>query len=301
MQKKRNFLFVIIISLIHSVSFAQYVKIDTALMIEDLRKLSHDAAEGRKTGTDGAEAARRFITKQMDALGIKDFKKKYRHDFEFESRNGQTIEGINIIGYINGVASDSAFVVTAHYDHLGVVDGQIYNGADDNASGVAGMLAIMEYFERNPPRHNIIFAALDAEEMGLQGAKALVADSSRVPMHLARLNINLDMISVSDENELYAVGTAHYPKLKPILENLDLPTIKLKFGHDTGEGSDNWTYASDHGAFHRAGIPFIYFGVEDHANYHKPTDTFENIDTRFYVRSVSAILDCIIALDANLN
>lgn len=301
MQKKRNFVLIALLCLLPLMSSAQFVKFDSTFLLEDLRKLSHDAAAGRKTGTDGAEAARRFIAKQMDAIGIKRFSKKYRHEFKFNSRNGEEIKGINIVGYIKGNSSDSAFVLTAHYDHLGTSDGAIFNGADDNASGVAGLLAIMEYFENNPPRHDLIFAALDAEEMGLQGAKALVADSARVPITMAKLNINLDMISVSDKNELYAVGTAHFPKYKPILEKIEFPGIKLRFGHDTGEGRDNWTYASDHGAFFRAGIPFIYFGVEDHENYHKATDTYENIDRRFYVRSVSLILDCIIALDANLN
>lgn len=301
MRKKRNFILLLMFLVLPFMGHAQYVKIDSAILLEDLRKLSHDAAEGRKTGTNGAEAARRFIVKQMDAIGIKSFEKKYRHDFTFTNRQGEQLEGINIIGYVKGISTDSTFVITAHYDHLGVVDGAIYNGADDNASGVSGMLAIMEYFERNPPRHNMIFAALDGEEMGLQGAKALVSDSTRVPIELVKFNINLDMISVSDKNELYVAGTSHYPKFKPILEKIDFPGVKLRFGHDTGEGSDNWTYSSDHGAFHRAGIPFLYFGVEDHPNYHKPTDTFENIDRRFFVLSVSTILDSIIALDINLN
>lgn len=301
MRKKRNFILALLFLGLPYLGQAQFVKIDSTILLEDLRKLSHDAAEGRKTGTDGAEAARRFIGKQMSAIGIKSFEKKYRHDFSFTNRSGEKIEGINIIGYIKGVSSDSAFVITAHYDHLGVVDGAIYNGADDNASGVAGMLAIMEYFERNPPRHNMIFAALDAEEMGLQGAKAFVSDSTRLQLEMIKLNINMDMISVSDKNELFVAGTSHYPKFKPILEKINFPGVKLRFGHDTGEGSDNWTYSSDHGAFHRVGIPFLYFGVEDHENYHKASDTFENIDRRFFVLCVSTILDSIIALDVNLN
>jgi len=302
MQKKRNFILVIMLMALPVLGFGQYFKIDSAYVLEDLRKLSHDAAEGRKTGTNGAEAARRFISKQMDAIGVKKFEKKYRHDFSFTTRDGDKMEGVNIIGYIKGNASDSAFVITAHYDHLGVVGEDIYNGADDNASGVAALLAIMEYFQTHTPRHNIVFAALDAEEMGLQGAKALIADSSRVPMELVKLNINMDMISVSDKYELYAAGTSHYQKLKPLLERAEMTGgVKLKFGHDTGEGSDNWTYSSDHGPFHQAGIPFVYFGVEDHENYHKPTDTFENVHKKFYVNSVNSILNCIISLDVNLN
>jgi len=301
MLKKRNFLFIFLISSLPMFVFAQEFKIDSSFVLEDVRKLSHDAAEGRKTGTDGAEAARRYIIKQMKKLGIKKFEKDYRHEFGFTNRSGEEIEGINIISYIKGSELDSAIIITAHYDHLGVVDEDIYNGADDNASGVAGMLAIMEYFERNRPRHNIVFAALDAEEMGLQGAKALVNDTTRVPVDLIRLNINLDMISVSGTNELYAVGTEQFPSLKPIIANVETPDMKILFGHDSGEGPYNWTYASDHAEFYRKGIPFIYFGVEDHEHYHKPTDTFENIDRQFFVRAVNSILDCVIAFDQKLN
>ncbi len=300
MQKKSNFVLSLILLFLSSTAIAQTDLIDGEYMLEDLRKLSHDAAEGRKTGTNGAEAARRFIIKQMDALRAKSLVKGYRHDFTFENREGETIEGINIISYIKG-SEEGAFVITAHYDHLGIVDGKIYNGADDNASGVAAMLAFIEYFSINKPRHTMVFAALDGEEMGLQGAKAFVNDGDRVPLEEIRLNINMDMISVSDKNELYVAGTAQNPDLKAIVEKVDRAGVTLKFGHDTGEGSDNWTYASDHGEFYRAGYPFLYFGVEDHANYHKPTDDFENIDKEFYVRAAHAILESIIRLDNELN
>src|SRR5690606_27737683 len=116
------------------------------------------------------------------------------------------------------------------------------------------------------------FAALDAEEMGLQGAKALVNDFP-FPLNTVILNINLDMISKNQRNELYAAGTAHYPHLRPLLEEAskDAP-IKLLFGHDIpGTDMQDWTSASDHAAFHEQGIPFIYFGVEDHEDYHKAT------------------------------
>lgn len=300
MQKKSNFIFSIILLLLSSTSFAQTDLLDGDYMLEDLRKLSHDAAEGRKTGTNGNEAARRFIVKQMDALHAKSLVKGYRHDFTFENRAGETIEGVNIIGYIRG-SEEGAFVITAHYDHLGIIDGKIYNGADDNASGVAAMLAFIEYFSFNKPRHTMVFAALDAEEMGLQGAQAFVQDSARIPLEEIKLNVNMDMISVSNKNELYCAGTTQNPDLGSIIEKVEIAGIKLKFGHDSGETSDNWTYASDHGAFYRAGYPFLYFGVEDHPNYHQPSDIFENIDKDFYIKAAHVILESIIRLDNELN
>ncbi|HEY9117554.1 MAG TPA: M28 family peptidase [Roseivirga sp.] len=300
MQRYSNFIFLTLVLFLTSVpALAQLDRLDSGYMLEDLRKLSHDAAEGRKTGTKGAEAARKYIIKQLEDIGSKSFQNNFRHPFTFNTAQGDTIQGENIVAYIEGEI-DSAFIITAHYDHLGKWEDEVYNGADDNASGVAALLALLEYFENFPPKHTLIFAALDAEEMGLQGANAIVKDPS-IPQHLLKLNINMDMISVNNKNELFIAGTSHYPYLKNILEPVNPFPLQLKFGHDTEAfGINDWTNASDHAVFHRKGIPFIYFGVEDHANYHKPTDTFENINKEFYTMAVHAILDCILALDQAL-
>lgn len=301
MQRYSNFiLFSFLFVLICMNSQAQLDRLDTEFMLEDLRKLSHDAAEGRQTGTKGAEAARRFIIKQLQDMKAKSLRDDFRHPFSFVSRGGDTIQAENIVAYIKG-EEQTAFVITAHYDHLGVRNGEVYNGADDNASGVAALLAMVEYFKSHKPRHTMVFAALDAEEMGLQGAKAFLNDES-IPQEMLKLNINMDMISMNDKNEIYIAGTSHYPNLKPIIEQVDALPLQLKFGHDTPDlGNDDWTNSSDHGPFHKKGIPFLYFGVEDHAHYHKPTDDFENVNKEFYIRATHAILDCILALDASLN
>ena len=73
--------------------------------------------------------------------------------------------------------------------------------------------------------------------------------------------------------------------------------IKVLFGHDSGGGQDDWTTQSDHGAFHSAGIPFLYFGVEDHPDYHKPTDTADKINPAFFFQSALAVLNAVSAID----
>lgn len=301
MQRYSNFIVVFIFSCCISISaFAQLDRLDTELMLDDIRRLSHDAAEGRRTGTNGAEAARRFIIGQYKDMRAKSLSKGFLHAFKFKNRAGEEIEGVNVIGYIRG-KEETAFAITAHYDHLGVRDSVIYNGADDNASGVAALLGMMEYFRANKPRHTLIFAALDGEEMGLRGASAFLEDE-KIPLENVVLNVNMDMISMNDKNELYVAGTHHYPKLKPIIEKVDALPLLLKMGHDSPElGNDDWTSQSDHGMFHKKGIPFLYFGVEDHAHYHKPTDIFENVNQEFFNRATHAILDCILALDISLN
>jgi hypothetical protein len=299
---KKHFLTLIILSFVLSVPAMAQIqdRLDKEYMLEDFRKLSHDAAEGRKTGTKGAEAARRFIIRQFSTMKAKSLNKGYRHPFSFVNSQNDTIQGENVVAYIKG-RQQKAIVITAHYDHLGIVDDKIYNGADDNASGVAAMMAMAEYFKRHKPNHTIVFAALDAEEMGLRGARAFVEDEA-IPMDMVILNVNMDMISVNDKNELYVAGTHHHPNFKPILEGVRTAPLRLRFGHDSPDlGKDDWTNASDHAAFHAKGIPFVYFGVEDHENYHKDTDTFENINESFYLKSAEAILSCILALDRSLN
>ena len=105
------------------------------------------------------------------------------------------------------------FVVSAHYDHLGIRDGVVYPGADDNASGVAVILEVAAYCQKNPFRRSIVFAAFDAEEGGLQGARVFVA-TPPVPKERIALNVNLDMVSRSDKREIFIAGTYHTPALE---------------------------------------------------------------------------------------
>jgi Zn-dependent M28 family amino/carboxypeptidase len=121
-----------------------------------------------------------------------------------------------------------------------------------------------------------------------------------VPQDRIALNVNLDMVSRSDKREIYIAGTHHYPVLKKPLEEVAKDArIKVLFGHDKpgGPPSDDWTNQSDHGPFHAAKIPFVYFGVEDHADYHKPTDTADKINRAFFADAAETILDAVIALD----
>jgi Zn-dependent M28 family amino/carboxypeptidase len=195
-------------------------------------------------------------------------------------------------------------LVTAHYDHLGVRGGVLYPGADDNASGVAVMLEIAEYCHRSPFQRTVIFAAFDAEELGLQGSQAFLL-APPVPKERMALDVNLDMVSRNDRRELFAAGTYQNPALKPVLEDVARRApVALLFGHDkpvtTAGGFADWTTQSDHGSFHKAGIPFIYFGVEDHADYHTPGDTADKINRGFFVDAAETILDAVMALDKAL-
>jgi len=114
---------------------------------------------------------------------------------------------------------------------------------------------------------------------------------------------NLDMISHNERGELYAAGAYRTPALRPLLEQVAARArVRLLLGHDRPEqGHDDWTNQSDQYAFEKAGLPWVYFGVEDHKDYHKPSDKFDSITPAFFVHAVETLLDALKTLDANLD
>ena len=277
--------------------------IDAARLLRDVETLSADEMQGRKTGTEGGAKARDYVVAAFKKCGLKPFGASYLQPFSFE-RGGKTYAGNNVVGYVEGKSKGAPrrLVVSAHYDHVGVVRGEIYNGADDNASGVAALLAMAEYFGRHKPAHPIVFAAFDAEELGLQGSQWFVK-SPPVDLKTVVAEVNMDMVSRSDRGELYVAGAHPYPFLKPYLDRVAAAApVRLLGGHDDPKlGRGDWTLQSDQGAFHKAGIPFVYFGVEDHKDYHKPTDDFAGINREFFVRATETILSTVKLLDENLD
>ena len=266
----------------------------TEKLMRDLRILSSDSLEGRKTDSEGNKKARAYIIENLKKIGIASFGQSYEQSFPVG-----TGQGVNIVSFIPGKKKET-IVVSAHYDHLGVRNNTIYNGADDNASGVSALLAMAEYFKKNTPQHNLLFVFFDAEEMGLKGSAHFV-EALDLQKEKIILNINLDMVSRSEKKELYACGTYHNPQLKTILSKMKTPDgITLLFGHDDpATGKDDWTRQSDQFHFYQKKIPFIYFGVEDHPDYHKSGDDFEKIDANFYSSSVETILRAVKTLDAS--
>lgn len=260
--------------------------------MRDVRILAADDMQGRRVGTPGGAKARAYVMKRFKEIGLKPAGTSFEQAFRFSGR-GESADGsgTNLLAVIPGTRTpDRYIVVTAHYDHIGVRNGQVYNGADDNASGVAALLAIAEHFSKNPTGRSLLIAALDAEESGLHGAKALV-NNGPIPKDAMVVNINVDMIGRDARNVLYAVGTHHYPTLKPMLDGVAQPPVELRLGHDVPNvKAEDWTKDSDHYPFHQAGIPFLYFGVEDYENHHKATDDAETIQQPFFAGAVKTII-----------
>ena len=284
---------------------AASLRIDSDRLMESVTTLADPKFEGRAAGSPGGIAARAWIVDRFTTIGLMPVSGAYVHPFTYTrmTMSGrQEGEGANVLGMCLGTDRQLPyFVVSAHYDHLGIRNEQIYPGADDDASGVAVVLELAAYCQKSPFRHSIVFAAFDAEERGLQGAKAFMVKPP-IPKDRIGLDVNLDMVSRNDKREIFISGTYHYPDLKPALEEVaKRAPVTVLFGHDkpvtVAGGVEDWTNQSDHGPFHAEKIPFIYFGVEDHADYHKPTDTADKINRGFFVDVAETILDSVLALD----
>lgn len=274
--------------------------LDSTRLVSDLFRLAHDSMAGRASMTPENARARAFLVAEMRRLGLAEVNGSYEQAFAMPRRNRpDSVKGVNVLAMVRGTRSPERYlVVSAHFDHVGTRNGNVYNGADDNASGTAALLQLAAHFQRSRPAHSIIFAFFDAEEMGLLGARAFVA-TPPVPLAQIAANVNMDMVARGDNGTLWAVGTAPYPQMKPVVQSIVAdPRVTVKMGFDTGTGRDNWTSQSDQGAFHAVNIPFIYFGVEDHPDYHEPSDDPEKVNAGFYYGAARTIASFVTRLDA---
>lgn len=264
---------------------------------QDLQQLSSDEMAGRYPGSAGHQRAQLYISQRFAALQLQPLHASYQQPFQFDSGLFSQSSGTNLVATITGCTYPDAYVVvTAHYDHLAALGSKIFNGADDNASGVAGLLFLAGKLRSSCPAYSYIFIATDAEEQGLDGAKAWLKKTP-VPLAQIMLNINLDMISRGERRQrLYLAGKRTFPKLQ------ELPTrqhqkVKLVLGHDgrsrqgMSRSADDvdWSNASDHAVFRRAGIPYMYFGVDVHRHYHTPDDDWQKIDPEFFKSALQLI------------
>jgi Zn-dependent M28 family amino/carboxypeptidase len=273
--------------------------VNLAGAMADIQQLSDARMAGRKTGSDGAALAAEYISQRFHELGLTPFTQGYLQSFRYGSFDKT---GINVVAHLRGCQyAQSYIVITAHYDHLGLEGRKIFHGADDNASGVAALLALATRLTEQCPAYSYIFLATDAEESGLYGSKAFVA-APTVPLNSIVLNLNLDMVSHADRRgRLYLTGAKRYPAL---IAKLNATYDKIRFLSHSGPGKFgrdhrhyDWPNASDHGPFYRAGIPYLFFGGQDHAQYHTEEDQWQRIDTEFLNMALQAIWTTVLWLE----
>ena len=192
--------------------------------------------------------------------------------------------GTNILGFIPGDgSSDEIIIVGAHLDHLGYGGkgsgslqpdkNAIHNGADDNASGIAGLIELAEKLANNPKplKKDVLFVAFDAEEKGLLGSKHFV-NNSVINLENVAAMLNMDMIGRLKDSSLTVGGTGTSPLFEPLLDSLqNVHKLKISYSKE-GFGP------SDHSSFYIKDIPVLFFFTGAHEDYHKPSDDWEKIN-----------------------
>ncbi|HVW84761.1 MAG TPA: M28 family peptidase, partial [Bryobacteraceae bacterium] len=209
----------------------------------------------------------------------------------------------NVVGYLPG-QTDEYVIIGAHYDHLGLGEqysmapslaGTVHPGADDNASGTAGVLELARYFSSQPkPKRGFLFMTFAGEELGLLGS-GFYANHPELPLGKAVTMINLDMIGRVRDGKLYVGGVGTGDSLRSDLEKLTprYPKLKLDYSDNSGYGS------SDHTSFTAKQVPVLFFFSGLHGDYHKPSDTWDKIDSGSAVEVLQLVADVASRIDTD--
>ena len=271
-----------------------------------LKILSSDAMAGRATGTPGIEKAAKYLESAFQRMGLK----PSRQGYKMPDNSGKAC---NILAQIEGKSMPSEFVVvSAHYDHLGIVNGEIYNGADDDGSGTAALLAMAETLmelkkQGRGPDRTVVFIAFSGEEKGLWGSDYF-SEHPTIDLTKVSCDVNIDMIGRIDPERTTAdtnhyvcvVGQRHISsELKLALRALNENTQNLILDGKFDEQSDpnRIFYRSDHYNFAKKGVPAVFFydGMLG-GDYHEPTDDFEKINWDIYQKRCNFILDFVVSV-----
>lgn len=270
--------------------------------------LASDDLKGRLTGSKEEKIAAEYLTKQLKSYGLKPYsKKEYLQNFTYKVRINpadslQTKDnsGNNVIAFLDNKASKT-IIIGAHYDHLGLNEhnhslqpnskGEIHNGADDNASGVAGVLELARMLSQNKEieKANYVFALFSGEEDGLQGSKKM-AETVKTFFPNVVAMINMDMIGrLDDKKEMTVGGIGTSPDFKNNIEKNKPAGFNITLD-ESGIGP------SDHTSFYLKEIPVLFFFTGAHSDYHKPSDDEAKINyyglthiTNYVFRVVSDI------------
>lgn len=288
---------IVIIGLFYQCLFSQNISVSE--IQKHITYLASDSLKGRGTGTDEEKIAAQYIAQHFKKYGLLPlpsppknkpsyfyeftFKKK-RHPHDTSTKGMPELKGTNVIGFLDNKA-EKTIVIGAHYDHLGLghdynsldpsPEGKIHNGADDNASGTAGVLELARYFSQNKQfkKYNILFMAFSGEELGLIGSKKWT-ENPNYPLNKIYYMINMDMIGRLNDSTrkmvIYGVGTSNQwvPLIDSVSKNFSLVIKK----DSSGIGP------SDQTSFYLKDIPVLHFFTGQHSDYHKPTDDADKIN-----------------------
>jgi hypothetical protein len=275
--------------------------------------LADDALNGREAGTADEAKAGNYIADHFRDFGLepagddRTFFQEYtintavlRNPHSTDTTAGEKRLSKNVAGLLRGTGdSDELIIIGAHYDHLGLGkfgslysgdEPRIHNGADDNASGTAGVLELAAYFSANRPETDILFLAFSGEEMGLLGS-AYYADNPTVDLENAVAMINMDMIGRMMDNKLMIFGMGTAEKWEDIMNTANTDSLELNLVED-GTGS------SDHTSFYYKNMPVLHYFTDTHSDYHRPSDDTEYINADGEVMALNHLVRVVKQLDA---
>lgn len=275
-----------------------YSSIKSEELKKNLYVIAADDMEGRDTGSPGQKRAADYIINYYKNLRISpptemtSYLQTVPADYMNKKSRGETFnDSANILAFIKGSEKpDEIIVISAHYDHVGMKNGVVYNGADDDGSGTVAVMEIAEAFkqavkEGHGPKRSILFLHVTGEEHGLFGS-SYYADNPVFPLKNTVADLNIDMIGRDDaenrgQNYVYVIGSEMLSSdLKKINEAANSKTnqLKLNYKYDDPKDTQRLYYRSDHYNFAKKGIPVAFFFDGIHEDYHKPTDDPEKID-----------------------
>jgi hypothetical protein len=245
--------------------------------------LASEKLKGRGSNEKGGVKAGKFVAKQFKKLGLQPGNKgSYFQNFTFDKNSHKNVPSRNVLGFLDNGAART-IIIGAHYDHLGTATlydgkyplGVIHNGADDNASGVAGLLEFARYYVENGEKEpfNFLFIAFGAEEPGLKGSEYYTSNPT-IPLADVHFMLNMDMIGRYNDGRGIGVGgygtAAEWPA---IYKDVQEPGIHY-FTDAAGKGG------SDHESFYVSKVPVIFFHTGGHDDYHKPTDDADKLKAK---------------------
>jgi hypothetical protein len=260
--------------------------------------VASDEMEGRETGSEGQKKAGLYMIEHYKKHGIpfpKGASDYYQHipaAFLNAKYNENLPDSENIWAFIEGSEKpDEILVISAHYDHVGIKNGEIYNGADDDGSGTVALLEMAKVFAKakkdgNGPKRSILFLHVTGEEHGLHGSR-YYSENPLFPLANTIADINIDMIGRRDNdhpntnNYVYVIGA---DRLSSELHNLTVAQnekytkVDLDFKFNDPKDPNRFYERSDHYNFAKHGIPSVFFFNGVHADYHKPGDTPDKIE-----------------------
>ena len=260
--------------------------------------VASDEMEGRETGSPGQKKAGNYLIDQYKAnkipfpKGATDYYQKIPAAYLNAKKDENLPDSENIWAYIEGSEKpNEVVIISAHYDHIGMKNGEVFNGADDDGSGTVALLEIAQAFkiaknEGHGPKRSVLILHVTGEEHGLHGSR-YYSENPLFPLANTITDINIDMIGRRDElhkdssNYVYLIGSDYLSSdLYTICEDANKKYVNLFIDYKFNDRTDpnRFYYRSDHYNFAKKGIPAIFYFNGVHDDYHKPTDTPDKID-----------------------